>query len=989
MITFRASARTVDMLGRQQIAGVPTAISELFKNAHDAYASRVQADFVRADRLLVVRDDGIGMTRDDFLHRWLVLGTESKADAARAQPPPAGRVRRAMLGEKGIGRLAIAAIGPQVLILTRSAVDPDDAGTMAFVDWRLFEVPGIALDEIRVPVCDLPDGRLATHEDVAVLLTEARAGLNDIAPLPEHTRETIERDLDGFSVDPASLDTRFVGPSLENGHPGTSFYIRPTVETLAADLDEPLEQGGQPPLVMTLLGFTNTMTQPEAVDGIKVDIVDHKPGARPRSVLADEQFFTPDEFQSADHHLEGTFDAFGQFDGTVQIYDRDPIGHQVVWTEARGRQTECGPFRLELAVIQGQAHASRMPNDKWVSLSRKTNTLGGLYIYSDGVRVLPYGRNDYDWLDIERNRTKSAYYYYFSHRNIFGTIEVDAKHNPQLRQKAGREGFAENKAYRQLRGILRNFFLQITADFFRADGVASETFFEQREAITKRERAQQQRRHLQTAKKREVRAALDRTFERFSASVPEAETAAILDRFVVDLRTAQTHTTHDEIANALLNAERDARAELRSVRERQRVTRPRGFALSREVERDLRAHAVELRRVEQDVLVPAEQIIASELESAASTARGAINRRVRFDTAVEELAKDGEKRAREEAQTLDHQADDTRLRARDLARSARLGVVEQVRQIGADVASLDLAALSEEEFVSTRSEIEESIAQIVETQTSALERVTRQLQAIDWPTSANGSLLTSDDLTEGLEAELLALRERSEQDLELAQLGMALEVVNHEFDSTIRAIRSQLRRLRTWAEANPELQGIYGDLRTSFDHLDGYLTLFTPLQRRLYRRKVRIAGGAIEQFLKDLFRDRLARGHVELRSTAAFRKHSFDGFPSTFYPVFVNLVDNALFWVADRTGERWIRLDAIGGQMIVSDSGPGIPTRDREAIFELGFTRKPGGRGLGLRIARDVLATEEYTLDLMQSPNTGATFIIRPITDMPGPISDD
>ena len=35
------------MLGRQQIAGIPTAISELFKNAHDAYADNVEADFFR------------------------------------------------------------------------------------------------------------------------------------------------------------------------------------------------------------------------------------------------------------------------------------------------------------------------------------------------------------------------------------------------------------------------------------------------------------------------------------------------------------------------------------------------------------------------------------------------------------------------------------------------------------------------------------------------------------------------------------------------------------------------------------------------------------------------------------------------------------------------------------------------------------------------------------------------------------------------------
>lgn len=45
MAKIRVRARTVDMLGRQQIATLPTAISELFKNAHDAYARQVVVDF--------------------------------------------------------------------------------------------------------------------------------------------------------------------------------------------------------------------------------------------------------------------------------------------------------------------------------------------------------------------------------------------------------------------------------------------------------------------------------------------------------------------------------------------------------------------------------------------------------------------------------------------------------------------------------------------------------------------------------------------------------------------------------------------------------------------------------------------------------------------------------------------------------------------------------------------------------------------------------
>ena len=119
MAKFRARARAVDMLGRQQIAGIPTAISELFKNAHDAFALHAEVDFFRSDGLLVIRDDGFGMTVTDFEERWLVLGTESKLGSERlkAPSPPPGAATRPVLGEKGIGRLAIAAIGSQELIL--------------------------------------------------------------------------------------------------------------------------------------------------------------------------------------------------------------------------------------------------------------------------------------------------------------------------------------------------------------------------------------------------------------------------------------------------------------------------------------------------------------------------------------------------------------------------------------------------------------------------------------------------------------------------------------------------------------------------------------------------------------------------------------------------------------------------------------------------------------------------------------------------------
>ena len=115
MVGFRTRARTVDMLGRQQIASLSTALSELFKNSHDAYATRVLADFFRIQDLLVVSDNGVGMDRLTFEEAWLTIATEAKLDGI-SDSRPEGMAKRIQLGEKGIGRLAIGALGSQVLV---------------------------------------------------------------------------------------------------------------------------------------------------------------------------------------------------------------------------------------------------------------------------------------------------------------------------------------------------------------------------------------------------------------------------------------------------------------------------------------------------------------------------------------------------------------------------------------------------------------------------------------------------------------------------------------------------------------------------------------------------------------------------------------------------------------------------------------------------------------------------------------------------------
>ena len=146
---------------------------------------------------------------------------------------------------------------------------------------------------------------------------------------------------------------------------------------------------------------------------------------------------------------------------------------------------------------------------------------------------------------------------------------------------------------------------------------------------------------------------------------------------------------------------------------------------------------------------------------------------------------------------------------------------------------------------------------------------------------------------------------------------MAVEIINHEFNMTIREIRARIQDLGAWARSNPKLQPLYQEIRQNFEHLDSYLNLFTPLYRRLYRQETEISGQAIANFLVDLFEDRLRRHGISLIASPDFKKVVIKGYPSTFYPVFINLVDNAIFWLQSKSGDREIHLDADKQTLVV------------------------------------------------------------------------
>jgi signal transduction histidine kinase len=985
MSRFRTRARAVDMLGRQQIAGIPTAISELFKNAHDAYADHVEVDFYRRDGLLVLRDDGIGMSREDFEDRWLTIGTESKLSIGKnTAPRDLDKPLRPIMGEKGIGRLAIAAIGPQLLVLTRPKSGSVRPITVAYINWAIFAIPAVNLDQIEIPTVEFDGDHLLTRRDVANLVETARRNLKEIAPARMDAVRTVRDLMDRFDVDPAEIYGSFAEPLLGGDGHGTHFLILPTDESLPVAIDAPDDEWNAPPLVKTLLGFTNTMTPGHADPLISAAFRDHKLDGTVDNVIEPGRFFTPAEFDEADHHIEGDFDEFGQFRGTVTVYGEPTTGHVVNWPGAGGVPTACGSFRISLAIVQGTNAESTLPADEWVRITRKMNRIGGLYIYKDGIRVLPYGNPDYDFVDIELNRTKGMAYYYFSYRRMFGVVQITSRENGALSEKAGREGFRENRAYRQFRDILRNFFVQIAADFFREGGLRATTYVDKKSEISRIEKARRKQEKLAASRRATISAELESFFRKIENGEPAQEVESIIHDLSAELSAASEASEPQVAANVIVAAESRARKRFEAIASEYRVSVPRGLGLTKRLKRELQAQQREFQRLVTDVVTPRAQEAERLISEATQAADVLVDRRLRFDAAVAEAVADARRGVTTAADGVRRASAEAAERVAGIARDAATRLEQRVRDVVVRVQHLDIGALDNDQAVAARAEVEEELRRASADEIELLGALAEQVRRIRVETDADTGFMTDLDATEALEEEVLALREQSEADLELAQLGMAIQVITHEFDAAIRGVRRAIRELSTWAATNPELKRLYNDLRKSFDHLDGYLALFTPLQRRLYQKRVAIHGAEIMKFIVDLFGDRIRRHNVQLDVTSKFKRHRLVARPSTIYPVFVNLVDNAMFWLADVQRERVIRMDVEEDRLLVSDTGPGIAARDRDSIFEMGFSRRPGGRGMGLYISRAVLAKEGYSLNVVEPRlGHGSTFEIRRLTEEP------
>ena len=114
--TFNISLSILNHLGRNLYRSFITVLGEAISNSWDADAKKVWIYIDRDNNTLIIKDDGFGMTENDFQNKFLKIGYSKRKDNTTSTASG-----RPFIGRKGIGKLALLSCAKRITVLTKTA----------------------------------------------------------------------------------------------------------------------------------------------------------------------------------------------------------------------------------------------------------------------------------------------------------------------------------------------------------------------------------------------------------------------------------------------------------------------------------------------------------------------------------------------------------------------------------------------------------------------------------------------------------------------------------------------------------------------------------------------------------------------------------------------------------------------------------------------------------------------------------------------------
>ena len=205
--------------------------------------------------------------------------------------------------------------------------------------------------------------------------------------------------------------------------------------------------------------------------------------------------------------------------------------------------------------------------------------------------------------------------------------------------------------------------------------------------------------------------------------------------------------------------------------------------------------------------------------------------------------------------------------------------------------------------------------------------------------------------------------------------------VAHEIKNPLNAISLHLDLLRARAETGgadgsskeliPEIDVLSREVR----RLDRVVKTFLDFSRPVEVKFTEVDLGALAAEVAHLMTPQAQLAGIELKCDSPVQPVLVRGDEDMLLQAVLNLVTNAM--EAMKTG-GCVRLSVAAGRhtvtLTVTDDGPGIPPELRDKVFQLYFTTKEKGSGIGLAMTYRAVQLHNGTVDFVSEVGRGTTF---------------
>lgn len=227
--------------------------------------------------------------------------------------------------------------------------------------------------------------------------------------------------------------------------------------------------------------------------------------------------------------------------------------------------------------------------------------------------------------------------------------------------------------------------------------------------------------------------------------------------------------------------------------------------------------------------------------------------------------------------------------------------------------------------------------------------------------------------TEQLMGEFTLSDEQIQNLIALSGIGMSAERMTHEVIGAAMKAKELLKESEKMVmSGKADIMIVKKNLEGAGTQLEVVIEAMKQMEPLYYSRRKSVEPldvGEVAVQMGRFFNNTLKDQKISLKVEGGESKLKVDMGRGNLMQVFNNLFDNSIYWLTMETANKnkKIEIRVIGKErkVIFADNGPGVAKYIEDHIFEPFVTAKNDGRGLGLYIVRDILQTNEASIDLI------------------------